>query len=171
MIPQRSYTTMRVRAGNLLLATAFCAKWARVFVLFLGIAAAGVAVANESTRPQPKMQNGITYLTGGIGQDQVQEMRADAREGYNLQLVFATQKSGEYVANVRVMISDAKGETLIDAVSDGPGFYAKLPAGHYKISAENRGELQGVSIDVTGHNINRHVLYWSPEPGQDQGLR
>jgi hypothetical protein len=147
------------------------AKCARVFVLVLGIAAGGVAVAGESTPLQPKMQNGITYLTGGIGQDQVQEMRADAREGYNLQLVFATQKSGEYVANVRVMISDAKGETLIDAVSDGPGFYAKLPAGHYKISAENRGKLQVVSIDVTGHNINRHVLYWSAEPGQDQGLQ
>jgi hypothetical protein len=147
------------------------AKCARVFVLVLGIAAAAVAVANESTPLRPKMQNGITYLTGGIGQDQVQEMRADAREGYNLQLVFATQKSGEYLANVKVMISDSKGETLIDAVSDGPGFYAKLPVGHYKISAENRGTLQGRSIDVTGHNINRYVLYWSAEPGQDQGLR
>jgi hypothetical protein len=101
----------------------------------------------------------------------VQAIRAEAKEGYKLQLVFATQKSGEYVANVKVMISDAKGETLIDVVSDGPGFYAKLPVGHYKISAENRGTLQGRSIDVTGHNINRYVLYWSAEPGQDQGLR
>jgi hypothetical protein len=147
------------------------AKCARGFVLVLCINAAGVAVADESNPPQPKMQNGITYLTGGIGQDQVQAMRAEAREGYNLQLVFATQTSGEYVANVKVTISDAKGETLIDAVSDGPGFYAKLPVGHYKISAENRGTLQNRSIDVTGRNINRYVLYWSAEPGQDQGSR
>ena len=142
-------------------------KCARVCVLVLGIAAAGVGVADESTPLQPKMQNGITYLTGGIGQDQVQEMRADAREGYKLQLVFATQKSGEYLADVKVTISDGKGETLIDVVSDGPGFYAKLPVGHYKISAENRGAVQVRSIDVTGRNINRHVLYWSAEPGQE----
>ena len=147
------------------------AKCARDFVLVLGIAAAGLVLADESTPLQPRVQNGITYLTGGIGQDQVQEMRADARQGYNLQLVFATQESGEYVANVKVTISDAKGQALIDAVSDGPGFYAKLPVGHYQISAENRGTLQSRSIDVTGHNINRYVLYWAAEPGQDQGMQ
>ncbi len=62
-------------------------------------------------------------------------------------------------------IGDSKGKTLVEAVSDGPGFYATLPAGRYKITADNNGTKQVKPINVTGRNLNRLVLYWTPEPG------
>jgi hypothetical protein len=135
-------------------------------LLAAAIFAAGVAKSDETTPPAPQTQNGITFLNGGIGKQQAQAMRDEAKTGYNLQLVFATEKTGQYKANVNVTITDAKGTKLVDAESVGPGFYAKLPVGQYKISAEANGTLQHKSIDVTEHNLVRYVLYWAAEPGQ-----
>jgi hypothetical protein len=145
-------------------------KLLRTMFLAVSVVATSVALADESTPPEPKTQNGIAYLTGGIGQDEVRAMRAEAKDGYNLQLVFATEKSGQYQANVKVSISDAKGKKLIDAISEGPGFYAKLPVGRYRINAEAKGTQQSRSIEVTGHNLNRFVLYWPAEAGQLEDL-
>ena len=139
---------------------------AHAVILAVSICAGGVARSDESTPPEPQSQNGITYLNGGIGQQQVTAMRTEAKKGYNLQLVFATEKSGQYQADVNVTISDAKGEKLVDVASVGPGFYAKLPVGHYKVSAESKGMQQSKSIEVTDHNLNRYVLYWAAEPGE-----
>jgi len=91
----------------------------------------------------------------------IREMKDD----YNMQLVFAMEKTGAYLADITVTIEDSKGETLVEAVSVGPGFYATLPAGRYKITADNNGTKQVKSINVTGRNLNRLVLYWTPEPG------
>jgi len=141
---------------------------AQTLILAVGICAGALAKADESSPPQPQTQNGITYLDGGIGKQQVQAMRMEAKAGYNLQLVFATEKTGQYKANVNVTITDAKGVKLVDAGSVGPGFYAKLPVGHYKITAEANGTLQHKSFDVTEHNVVRYVLYWAAEPGELQ---
>ena len=141
-------------------------KLAHAVILAVSICAGGIAKSDESTPPEPQSQNGITYLVGGIGEQQVQSMRAEAKKGYNLQLVFATEKSGQYKADVNVTIADAKGEKLVDVVSVGPGFYAKLPVGHYKISVEAKGTQQSRSIEVTDHNLIRYVLYWAAEPGE-----
>ena len=91
----------------------------------------------------------------------IREMKDD----YNMQLDFAMEKTGAYLADIKVTIEDSKGKTLVEAVSDGPDFYATLPAGRYKITADNNGTKQAKSINVTCSNLNRLVLYWTPEPG------
>lgn len=131
-----------------------------------GILSAGIARSDESTPPQPQTQNGITFVYGGVGKQQEDQMRVESRTGYNLQLVFATEKSGQYKANVDVTVLDAKGEKLVAVKSVGPGFYAKLPAGHYKVLAEANGTQQHKSFVVTEHNLVRYVLYWAAEPGE-----
>jgi len=141
-------------------------KPVQALLIAISIGAGGIAKGDESTPPEPQTQNGITFLNGGIGEQQVEAMRLEAKNGYNLQLVFATKKSGQYKANVNVTITNAKGEKLVGADSVGPGFYAKLPAGRYKISAEANGTVQNKSIDVTDHSLNRYVLYWAAEPGE-----
>lgn len=82
-----------------------------------------------------------------------------------MQLVFAMEKTGAYLADTKVTIEDSKGKAQVEAVADGPGFHATLRAGGYKITADNNGTKQVKSINVTGRNLNRLVLYWTPEPG------
>ena len=50
-------------------------------------------------------------------------------------------------------IGDSKGQTLVEAVSDGPGFYATLPVGRYKITADNNGTKQVKSINVNARSL------------------
>ncbi|MFA1594851.1 hypothetical protein, partial [Serratia nevei] len=76
--------------------------------------------------------NGINYINGGVGQDEQNAMRA-LRADYNLLLTFATKQSGAFRSDVQLYIMDAKGTTLLSVPNTGPMFYAKLPAGTYRI--------------------------------------
>jgi hypothetical protein len=53
------------------------------------------------------------------------------------------------VADVPVIVTDAKGGKAIDTVSNGPWFLAKLPPGAYRVSATFGGETQAQMANVT----------------------
>ena len=103
---------------------------------------------------------GVTYISGGIGGDQQQAMRA-AAPNYNLHLLFAGQGSGEYLSNVRVTIAREQGTVLLNAVSDGPFFMAKLPSGRYRISADDGdGRPQTRSVIIPDRGALSTSFFW-----------
>lgn len=108
---------------------------------------------------------GIAYLSGGIGDDDPVTKMA---EDYNLHMVFATQGSGEYVADVKVLIADAKGKKILEADSPGPIFYAKLPSGSYRITAEYQGKSLRKSVAVKDRRLRDLYFHW---PSADEGSR
>jgi formylmethanofuran dehydrogenase subunit E-like metal-binding protein len=117
--------------------------------------------------PTPKQQNGITYINGGVGQEEQTAMQA-LRADYNLQLIFATQQSGAYRSDVQLDIMDTKGNTLVSAANTGPMFFAKLPPGTYRISAaaENKTFKRTVKI---GNAPKEMVLHWENDNPDDPG--
>ena len=86
-----------------------------------------------ATLPQPKMENGITYLSGGIGNDEAVAMKAEAKS-YPLSMIFSAGKDNEYLADVKVNIKDKAGKDVLNAVSNGPIILVKVPAGRYSMS-------------------------------------
>ena len=74
----------------------------------------------------PERQNGIQFLSGGIGVEERNAMQAESKV-YNLKLSFSL-KDGAYIADVKVAIDSGK-KPLVRTNSDGPLFYAKLPPG------------------------------------------
>ncbi len=106
----------------------------------------------------PMTQGGVSYISGGVGSDSVRAMR-QVEGAYNLRLLFAVQGSGEYLANVRVKLLDHKGNTVLDAMSDGPYFYAKVPPGHYQVVADNGGTVISRAVDVGQHAVSQS-FYW-----------
>ena len=78
-----------------------------------------------------KTAQGISYLSGGIGLEERKALNQLGRE-YSLKLVFALS-TGEYLNGVRVEITDAKGEHLINTVFSGPWFFASLKDDSYQI--------------------------------------
>lgn len=78
-----------------------------------------------------KTLQGISYLSGGIGLEEREALNQLGRE-YSLKLVFALS-TGEYLNGVRVEITDAKGEHIINTVSSGPWFFALLKDDSYQI--------------------------------------
>ena len=108
----------------------------------LAVQAAPLAYGQMAGMPfqvQPQTQGNVTYVSGGIADDWQQAMESQ-RGQYNLHLLFAQIGTGAYFANLPVQITDSSGNTVLSAVSQGPFFYARLPAGRYTVTASHLGQ-------------------------------
>jgi len=100
-----------------------------VFFAMAGITSAQDVGLKPQTSPE-----GIEYVAGGIGTGQRDALKA-MRNEYNLRLSFARPQSGDYLADVKVLVENKQKEKVLDVVSSGPILYAKVPAGTYKVTA------------------------------------
>lgn len=83
----------------------------------------------------------VTYVSGGVDDASLDALKANLQK-YDLKLVFAL-KSGAFMSNVKVAVSDGRGNAVLDATSDGPWFLANLPPGKYRVVSTSPS---GVSI-------------------------
>ena len=102
----------------------------------------------------------IRHESAGIGDD---DPLAAIAGDYNLQLVFALQGSGEYLADIRVLIADARGNALLDEISSGPLFFVRLPAGSYRVNADFHGTPLKKSVTVSDRRLQNLYFYWPHE--------
>jgi hypothetical protein len=109
---------------------------------------------------EQKEYQGIPYVSGGTGLDE-REAFAAIGKNYSLKLVFAI-KSGEYLSDVKVEISDRIGKKVLDAVADGPWFFTNLPPGKYTVTVTMMGKEQqnGVNIGKGQKQTTLH-FYWN----------
>lgn len=121
-----------------------------------------------SGAPAPHEQNGITYVNGGVGQEQQSAMRA-VRSDYNLQLTFATNQTGAYRSDVQLDIADAKGNNLVSAANTGPMFFAKLPPGVYHVSAAAEGKTFKRTVKIGARGGHEMTLHWENDSPDDPG--
>ena len=130
----------------------------RMLVLGASLAAAaGGAWASESPDNETVIMVGnVSYVSGGIGEDSRERMKAFSA-AFNLKLLLA-YKSGSYMSDVDVVVADAKGKQLIKASAEGPIFMAKLPAGAYEVTATAVGQAQRQKVTVT--NGRQAVLHF-----------
>jgi len=112
--------------------------------------------------PETQKQGNVEYVTGGIGLDESQSLKA-AEKNYPLSLLFARKLDGknDYTADVKVVITDAKGATILNATSGGPYMLVKLPEGEYKVSATLDGNEQTRQVSVKGNGSAHAGFEWS----------
>jgi len=115
------------------------------------------AVGDESVQSA----GSVSYISGGVGTASVDRINAVARN-FNVKLVFA-MKSGDYVSDVNVTIADAAGKTLVNAVSDGPWFLTRLPAGNYRIIATFSGSAEKRTVSVGRTGLKTVDFRWGAE--------
>ncbi len=108
--------------------------------------------------PSAKTQNGVTYLSGGVGEGQAAAMKA-AAANYPVMLTFA-DPGGAYLADVKVTISDQKGHPVLNTVSKGPMLLVDLPPGQYRLNAEYKGNTQSQALSVKSKTPTRLTLRW-----------
>lgn len=119
------------------------------------------AVAAQAPGLDVHYANGIAYVSGGVGQDEADAMRA-VRADYSMRATFATS-AGTYLSDVAVRVENADGSTLFTTRSDGPFLYAKLPAGHYRLIATSDRVERARTIDIPRHGSVTVTLTW-PAP-------
>jgi hypothetical protein len=116
--------------------------------------------AGTQTAPGEKAGSGagVAYVSGGVGDDSQDRMASVARE-YNLKLMF-TLNEGNYLSDVNVAVADSRGNKVIDDVSNGPFFFAKLPPGAYTVTATFDGKSQTRKVNV-GKGMQTAHLRWA----------
>lgn len=126
-----------------------CSAFKHTVIVVLSLLLAIVARGEHA--PFVQTQNGVSYVSGGVGSDEVQAIKAMG-EHFNLQ-VSMTTLAGAYMGGGNVTILDAQGHTLLSTEAVGPLFYAQLKPGTYtvKVSGNGKDMQQMATLGVAGH--------------------
>jgi len=117
------------------------------------LVAAGPALAIDE-----KTYGDTRYLTGGVGEDEKQEL-LDRAAQYTLRITTARKKSGDFLADCKVVVTKGA-QTVLDAVMDGPVLLAKLDPGTYRVRVEFDGKPQDRQVTVGRSGMQSLFLYW-----------
>jgi hypothetical protein len=101
-----------------------------------------------SAEPKVHEHNGVSYVSGGVGDDERHAIEA-LSEQFDFKLMLALNGeplAGDAQAQVRIV--NSKSATLIDTITEGPLFFAKLPAGTYTVicSLNDKQEIRSVTV-------------------------
>jgi len=129
------------------------------FVVLGGLTASNFVSGVAAEELTAKTSNGVSYLSGGFGEDERERLRNSAG-GDNLELSFALQNK-EYLGGANVLIKDAKGNNVLEAVSGGPLFLVDLPTGSYTVEATAMGKTLKQAVHVTSKGHARVYFAWN----------
>ncbi len=100
----------------------------------------------------------VPHISGGVGADAREELLAKEKE-YNLKII-AAQKSGDYLANVKVVIESARKEQVLDTTMEGPILLAKLAPGTYTIRATSDGQMLTRTVTIPAQGLRQVDFRW-----------
>ncbi len=90
----------------------------------------------DAARPEHR-QGSIDYLSGGIGSDEAEAMKAAAANyPLTVELAVAGPERDPYIADARVEIRDLKGNPVLNTTTEGPILLVRLPSGTYTLDVE-----------------------------------
>lgn len=117
-----------------------------------GLAAAAAASLEVQTFPSGR------YVTGGVGVQERTEMEK-LRPEFNLRILTARKKSGEFLADARVSISRGS-ETVLQALMTGPLMLVQLPPGSYRVVVSAEGKEMERTVSLGKGERRELYLYW-----------
>ncbi|NCY25832.1 MAG: hypothetical protein EBX37_13595, partial [Alphaproteobacteria bacterium] len=119
--------------------------------------AAGLAASPTATAPaapvlarEPlplSLRHGVTYVTGGTTQQEIEQFRSMDAE-FNLQVLFAA-KNNDHLVVQSARILDYQGFELVASYAAGPYFYAYIRPGDYVLEIVYEAGAQPVKVKVT----------------------
>ncbi|VVN77567.1 carboxypeptidase regulatory-like domain-containing protein [Pseudomonas fluorescens] len=116
-------------------------------------------IDSSGVQVQRQEQNGITYLSGGVGEDEAKAIQQTT--GYNLHMTFAIGPENKYIPDVDVVIQKAQGQPVLTLSQAGPLVYVQLPPGKYTVVATRNGEARRDTADVGSGGARNLVFHWS----------
>jgi hypothetical protein len=129
-----------------------------VLALFLCGSGSLGRTADMPASMQVKTYHNIPYVSGGVGEEEIDQLR-QVDGAYNVKLIFAAT-AGNYLSDVHILIKDSQGTKVLEAVSEGPWFYTKLPSGTYNVLAQAEGRTQQQKAQVTQQKRTQLQFYW-----------
>jgi len=116
-------------------------------------------IDNAGVQVQPQQQNGVTYLSGGIGEDEARAI--EQAKGYNLHMMFSVGPGNKFIPDVNVTVQNGSGQSVLTLEGAGPLVYVQLPPGKYKVLATRNGEERRDTADVGNGAARNLVFHWN----------
>ena len=130
-------------------------------LLFGAVLLSGAAAQTTTTIPR---QGEMGYLNGGFGKEQADLMR-DMSPQFPVRMTFTqhngTHNTDEFIADVRLTVTDGAGQTVVNLASQGPIFLLRLPPGSYSVEAEHRGEVKTRRFDIVPGRHQELAFTWA----------
>ncbi|MBS0327028.1 MAG: carboxypeptidase regulatory-like domain-containing protein [Proteobacteria bacterium] len=135
-------------------------RWVAAAAAAVMLAAAGAAQAIPA--PKAVTHGDATWVNGGVGKLEAEAMRHMASR-YPVSMTFAKHNQGanEFVAGVKLRITDGSGKQVMDLGDSGPMLLLKVPDGKYTVRAEYEGHVKTQSLDVTAGHHEKLGFLWS----------
>ena len=100
----------------------------------------------------------VAYISGGVGGGAREELLAKERD-YNLKIV-AADTSGDYLADVQVVIESATKARVLDTTMDGPILLVKLDPGTYTIRATSGAKTLTRTVTIAAQGLRQADFRW-----------
>ena len=104
----------------------------------------------------------VSYVSGGVGAESREELLAKESE-YNLKIV-AAATSGDYLADVQIVIAGARSGPVLDATMEGPILLAKLSPGTYTVKATSDAQTQTKTVTIPAQGQRQLDFRWDRKP-------
>ena len=97
--------------------------------------------------PIVQMEDGISYITGGVGDEELAFLK-EQEACFNTRILLK-EKNGDYIGNAEAVFTDAKGEVVLTVDGAGPYLYANMPKDIYKVKfTRHNGKEKEAKIKV-----------------------
>ena len=111
--------------------------------------------------PNTQYSEGISYISGGVGEEESQAILAEAKQWpLFLELSQLENGRGVWIFGARIKILDAKNRVIFDAQADGPYILINLTSGQYQIEASYQGVAQKRSVAIQASTPQKLSIFW-----------
>ena len=111
--------------------------------------------------PETQHSQGISYVTGGVGESETVAILADAKQ-WPLLLEMSQLENGRgvWIFGASIKIMNSKKQMIFDAQADGPYMLINLESGDYVIEATYQGMVQKRTLSIKSDSPQKVSLFW-----------
>ena len=111
--------------------------------------------------PQTQSSQGVSYITGGVGEEESTAILAEAKQWpLLLELSQIENGRGVWIFGSQIKILNTKNAVIFDAKADGPYMLINLTAGDYAIQASYQGVEQKKAISIKSGPVQKVSIFW-----------
>lgn len=111
--------------------------------------------------PQTQYSQGISYITGGVGEEESTAILTEAKQWpVLLELSQLENGRGVWIFGSQIKILNAQNAVVFDAKAEGPYMLINLTAGDYAIQASYQGVEQKRTISVKAGQSQKFSIFW-----------
>ena len=111
--------------------------------------------------PETQYSQGISYITGGVGEGETVAILAEAKQ-WPLLLEMSQIENGRgvWIFGANIKILNANKKAIFDAQAEGPYMLINLTPGDYGIEATYEGVMQKRALSIKTDSSQKISLFW-----------